>query len=194
MQPCYKDLAWSVPSPDSYGLDELFQSYENSGPALHDIVDLSSQTHQSVGLSGDRSFNSPCPLTSKRDLKALDSVSDSLPSPKKARMIPEYRDIAPKQNNHSAEVVESVGSKNIVRRGIKKGGRQGSLNPEKKQKATEMRGVRACAICYISHVEVRFKSFSYGSMLIKNKSVPKVLFVASAKKEMRKVRSNHKVV
>lgn len=154
MQPCYNDLGCSVPSPSSYGLDEIFQSHCGSDLGLHDIVDFSSRAYQNHESPGDRSVKSYCSPSTKRDSKALESDLGALSPPKKVRAMPEYRRIVPKHNNSSAEIVEGAGNRNVVRRGFKKGGRNGSLKPEKRQKATEMRDVRACASCYISHIEV----------------------------------------
>jgi hypothetical protein len=194
MQPCHKALVLSVPSPSSYGLGELFQSHCDSDERLLDIVNLSSRTHQNDESPDDKSANSYYPLSTKRDSKAFDSDVDNLFQSKKPRMMPEYRNIVPKHNNPSAEIIESVGSSNVVRRGLKKGGRQGSLKPEKRKKATEMRDVRACASCYISHIEVSGKSASNNSKLTINKSVQKNLCVTNAEREMRKVHSNRQVV
>jgi hypothetical protein len=193
MLPCHKALAWSVSSPSSYGLGELFQSHCDLDEGLLDIVNLSSRTHQNDDSPGDKSVKSYYPLSTKRDSKALDSDVDILFQSKKPRMMPEYRNIVPKHNNPSAEIIESVSS-NVVRRGLKKGGRQGSLKPEKRKKATEMRDVRACASCYISHIEVSGKSASNNSKLTINKSVQKNLCVTNAEREMREMHSIRQVV
>lgn len=109
--------------------------------------------------------------------------------------MPKYREIIPKQNSPSTEVVVEGGDGNQdVRRVLKKGGRRGSLKPEKRQKATEMRDVRACATCYINHIEVGSDSSSNYSTLIENMSVQKNLFVTNAAREMRGVHSNLHVV
>lgn len=194
MQPCYQDLAWPIPGPSSYGLDELFQSHCDSDLGLFDITNLSSRTHQNDESPSDKSVKSYCPLSTKRDSKALDSDFDTLSQFKRPRMMPEYRNIVPKHNNPSAEVIEGVGSSNVVRRGLKKGGMQGPLTPEKRQKATEMRGARACASCYISHIKVSGKSISNNSILTINKSVQMDLCVKNAEEYMREVHSKRQSV
>lgn len=154
MQLHNNDLAWSVPSPSSYGVDELFRTHCVSDLGRGYVADFSPGAHQNVESPGDRSAKSYCSSATKRDSRALESDLDISPSPKKPMSMTEYRPIFPKQDNSSAEIVEGVSSNRAARRGLKKGGRRGSLKPEKRQKATEMRDIRACASCYINHTEV----------------------------------------
>jgi hypothetical protein len=154
IQPCFEDVAWSAPSPSIYGLDELIQSHGNSDLGLHDMVDFPPRTHQNHQSLVDRSLESHCFLDNKRDSSPLESHLESLSRAKKPRKMLAYRDIAPKRKDSSENIIVGIGSKNIPRQGLKKGGRRGNLKPEKSKKATKMRGVRACAACFISHVEV----------------------------------------
>jgi hypothetical protein len=152
-QPCSEDIAWSVLSSSSYRLDELFLSHDNSDLRLHGMVDLSARTNQNQS-PGDTSVESYCSLATKRDSLSLDSELEASSPPKKARKMPGYRTLVPKHNVSSTGVPEGPCSNNVARRGFRKGGRREPLKPEKRQKATKMRGVRACAACYISHIEV----------------------------------------
>lgn len=154
IQPCFEDVAWSALSPSSYGLDELFQSHGNSDPGIQGMAEFPPQTNQNDQSLADKSLASHCSLAAKRDSSPIESDLEALSPPTKTRKMPGYRDIVPKHNDSSENIVPGIGSNNVPRRGFKKGGRRGTLKPEKSKKATKMRGVRACAACYISHVEV----------------------------------------
>lgn len=156
IQPCFGDVA--CPSPSSFGLDELFLNHENAGSALHGMVDFFPPTHHNNQSHDNKSLESHCSPAAKRGTSPLKSDSEALAPPKKTRKMQAYRDIAPKQNDSSSEnVIAGIATNNVPRRSFKKGGRREPLKPEKSKKATKMRGVRACAACYISHVEVSWK-------------------------------------
>jgi hypothetical protein len=154
IQPCFGDVAWSAPSPSSFGLGELFLNHENADPALHGIVDFFPPTHHNNQSHDNKSLELHCFLTPKRGSSTLESDLGALAPLKKTRKMQAYRDIVPKQNDSSENIIAGIATNNVPRRGFKKGGRREPLKPEKSKKATKMRGVRACAACYISHVEV----------------------------------------
>jgi len=158
MQPCFEDVALSAPSPSSYGLDEFFQSHCNSDPGLHVMVDSPPRTHLNNHSLGDTFLESHRSFATKRGSSPLESDLEALSPPKKTRKMPGYRDIVPKINGSAENVIEGINGNNVPQRSFKKGGRREPLKPDKKQKATEMRDIRACASCYISHVEVGRKS------------------------------------
>jgi hypothetical protein len=157
LQPCSEDRAWSLRSTSSHSLDKLFQSHGNSDLEFHGtMVDVSPRAHQNNQDYHDKTLESCCSLAIKRDSSHLGSFETPSP-PKRAMTMSQYRDIVSKPTGSSAEVIEGIGSNNTEPQGPKKGCRRGPLEPEKRQKASKMRGRRACAPCYTSHIAVSGK-------------------------------------
>jgi hypothetical protein len=143
LQPSSEVRPWSLRSTSSYG---------NSDLGLHaPIVDFSPLTCQDI-QSLDTYLESDRSLATKRGSSQL-NVLETLSPPKRAKMSA-YRDIVSKPAASPTEVIGRIGSSNAESQEPKKGCRHGPLGAEQRQKAYKMRGRRACAPCYTSHIAV----------------------------------------
>jgi hypothetical protein len=146
----------SVPS---YGIPELFQGDGTLDFGLAgNMVDFPVRAQQNR-QSPDDSSSTPCSsLSRKRGSSQREFNLDPLSPPRKVRKTQGCRSIFPKFIPPSPEAVERIDDNNKEKRESRNVGRRtGPLTLKKRQKASRIRQLRACAACYLNKTPVSLR-------------------------------------